>query len=76
MYVKVCGLDRKALNAFAKAAAAAGLKYLSRKEFPLAGPCLYVGYDNATGEVLAKGEAMAAALAANGVRAYSDGFED
>ena len=74
-YVAISGSDRKVVNGVASAAKKLG-KIFQRKGYAGARNVLYIGYDNATGEMLAKAEAVATYLTNNGVSAYSDAYAD
>lgn len=74
VYVSVSG-EREFVNAFAAAAKKLGLIFQRKAHYGLRN-ALYVGYDNADGNALAKGEAVAEALKARGFSAYSEAFGD
>ena len=64
-------------HATAVAAAAKKLGIIfQRKAYYGAKNVLYIGYDNADGKALAKGEAVAEALTKAGIQAYSEAFGD
>lgn len=74
VYVSVSG-GAPIVNAVAAAAKKMGLTFL-RRAYGTSGNVIYVGYDNASGALLAKGEAVAAALTAAGIPAYMDAVGD
>jgi hypothetical protein len=75
VYVLISGSDRKLMNAVSAAAKALGLIF-QRNAYYGAKNALYVGYDNATGRELAKGEAIAEVLKAKGIPCYSEAWGD
>lgn len=74
VYVCVYG-DRATVRDFAAACKAHGLTWIGRGGGSIANS-LYVGYDNADGGALARGEVIAAHLKANGISCYSDAHAD
>ena len=75
-YVRLSSVNSpKTVNAVSAAAKKLGKLFL-RKVYGAGSNGLYVGYDNADGKALAKAEAMAKALSARGIPAYSVGVED
>lgn len=67
--------DRKTVNAVSAAAKKLGKLFL-RKAYGAGNNAIYIGYDNATGRELARSEAIAKALTAKGIPAYSEAVED
>lgn len=63
--------DRKVVTAVAAAAKKLG-KIFQRKAYYGLGNALYIGYDACSGREVARGEAVAAALTAAGIVAYSE----
>ena len=74
VYVAVSG-ERETINAVAAAARKLGLRF-ERKTYYGTRNAFYIGYDNASGRELAKGEAIAEALTAAGLPAYMDAHGD
>ncbi len=66
---------RKTINAVAAACKALGLMFL-RKAYGVGNNAIYIGYDNATGTMLAKSDAFAEALNAQGIACYTDAHGD
>jgi hypothetical protein len=75
VYVSISSSDKALVNAVSAAAKAMG-KIFQRKGYMGMRNVLYIGYDNASGRELAKGEAIAAYLSANGIPAYMDAQGD
>lgn len=74
VYVVVSG-DRATINAVAAAAKKLGVIFQRKAYYGLRN-ALYVGYDNADGRALARGEAIAEHLTAAGIPAYSEACAD
>lgn len=74
VYVSVTG-DRATINGVAAAAKKLGIIFQRKAHYGMRN-ALYVGYDNASGRLLAKGEAVAEALTAAGIPAYMDAHGD
>ena len=68
--------DKKSLNEFKAAIAAAGLRYLGKAYGVGSSRTAYVGYDNADGVALAQAEAISANLRALGLPVYDDAVSD
>lgn len=69
------GKDRKLVNAVAAAAKELGLIFQREAYYGMTN-ALYIGYDNADGRAMAKGEAVAKELTARGIPAYMDAHGD
>jgi hypothetical protein len=52
-----------------------GLMWLA-KAWGVAGPAIYMGYDNADGRAMGRAKAFAEVLKAHGLSAYADGASD
>ncbi len=74
VYVVVSG-DRSTINAVAAAAKKLNVIFQRRAHYGMSN-ALYIGYDNADGKALAKGEAVAASLSAAGLSAYMDAHDN
>lgn len=75
VYVSVSGCDRATVTAIAAAAKKLGLIFQRKAHYGLRN-AIYIGYDNADGNAIAKGEVFAESLKASGIQAYSDAFGD
>lgn len=76
VYVTVCGVDKKTVNAIAAACKANHLIFQRKAYYGLRN-AIYIGYEmGTTGAVYCKGEAFAAALSAAGLPAYVEAFGD
>jgi len=77
VYIALFGNDRKTMAAIRKAAKAQRILFYSKSQGgSRLGNTLYVGYDNARGDVLGRGTAIAAALKAAGISCYREEYED
>jgi hypothetical protein len=74
VYISVCG-DRAVINAVSAAAKKLGIIFQRKAAYGMRN-ALYVGYDNADGRAMARGEAIAEYLKANGIVAYMDAHGD
>lgn len=68
-------VDAKIVKAVAEAAKKVGMIFQRKAHYGMTN-ALYVGYDNATGRELAKGELLARRLTEAGVPAYCDAHGD
>lgn len=66
---------RATINAVAAACKALGLVFI-RKGYNFGPNAIYIGYDNARGDMIAKSEAFAAVLKLKGIDCYADAGED
>lgn len=66
---------RATINAVSAACKALGMIF-NRKGYNVGPNAIYIGYDNAKGDMIAKSEAFAAALNAKGIACYADAGED
>jgi hypothetical protein len=66
---------KKVINAVAKACKDLGLIFIP-KGYNFGNNAIYIGYDNARGNMIAKSEAFAAVLNAKGISCYPDAGED
>lgn len=74
VYVSVSG-ERATINAVSAACKKLGLVF-DRRSYYGTRNAIYIGYDNADGRALAKGEAFAAKLSELGLPAYCDAHGD
>jgi len=74
VYVCVSG-DKATINAVAAAAKKLGLIFQRKAHYGL-GNALYIGYDNADGRAIARGEAIAESLTKAGLPAYMEACGD
>lgn len=74
VYVVLSG-SKEEVNAVSAACKKVGLMFL-RKAYGVSGPAVYVGYDNADGRALGKGDAFVEVLKSHGLSCYRDEVSD